>query len=185
VVELVMEPFTTFDDFAAWVEHTPENQYYEVVDGLPVMSPSPTPRHQLALSRLLTALAAACPADHVVLPAPLDWVLWEAPLLGVRQPDLMMVSRTAIDGPRLSKPPLLAVEILSPTSFERDLVTKRREYARAGLEHYWIVEADAPQIAVYRRNAETLDLVAHAAGDNEVVIEEPVSLRLRPSDLVR
>lgn len=183
-MDLVAGPFTSIDDFAAWVQQTPEGQYYEVVDGVPVMSPSPTSWHQLALSRLFTALAAGCPEDCVVLPAPLDWVLWEKPLLGVRQPDLLVVARAAIDGPRLTRPPLLAVEILSPTSFERDVVAKRREYARAGLDHYWIVDPDAPSVAVYRRHAATLEMVDHAVGTDALVVKEPVTVRLRPADLL-
>lgn len=37
-------------------------------------------------------------------------------------------------------PPTLAVEILSEGDEARDLITKRREYARAGIEHYWIID---------------------------------------------
>jgi len=47
--------------------------------------------------------------------------------------------------------PTLVVEVLSPDDEERDLVTKRDEYARAGIPHYWILD---PQ----RRTALTLAL---------------------------
>jgi Uma2 family endonuclease len=48
-------------------------------------------------------------------------------------------------------PPTLVVEVLSEDDEERDLVTKREEYARAGIPHYWILD---PQ----RRTALTLAL---------------------------
>lgn len=72
------------------------------------------------------------------------------PDLLVRQPNVVVVTHEQADGPRLEVPPLLAVEVLSPEGFERDVVTKRSEYARAGLEHYWIVDVDVPEIVVYR-----------------------------------
>jgi Uma2 family endonuclease len=40
---------------------------------------------------------------------------------------------------------LLVVEIVSPGSREMDAVTKRTEYARAGIPRYWVVERDAAQ----------------------------------------
>ena len=150
-VQMVMEPFTSPDEYLAWADQRPDEEHYEVVDGVPVMSPSPGGWHQFALAQLLLTLSAACPSDHVVLPVPLDWVLWQAPRLQIREPDLPVIPRSAARAPRLTDAPLLAVEILSPTSFERDVVAKRREYALAGLDHYWIVDPQTPQVAAYRR----------------------------------
>jgi len=183
-LHMLMEPFASIDDYLAWVERRPDDERYEVVGGVPVMSPSPTGWHQFALARLLTLLGRACPPSHVVLPAPLDWVLWQQPRLQIRQPDVVVVARPEARAPRLTRAPLLAVEILSPGSFERDAVTKRREYARAGLDHYWLVDPETPQVALYRRHDDTLDLVCHATGDAAVAVDEPWSVRFRPSDVV-
>jgi Uma2 family endonuclease len=183
-VQMVMEPFTSLDEYLAWADQRPEEEHYEVVDGVPVMSPSPGGWHQFALAQLLLTLSAACPPDHVVLPAPLDWVLWQAPRLQIREPDLLVIPRPAARAPLLTHAPLIAVEILSPTSFERDVVAKRREYALAGLDHYWIVDPQTPQVAAYRRKDESYGLVAQAIGDADLVITEPFNLRLRPSELV-
>ena len=182
-MQILMEPFASLDAYLAWVDQRPDEEHYEVVDGFAVMSPSPSMRHQRAVSRLLVALVHAAPHGFDVLPAPLDWVLWEAPRLQIREPDLLVIAREDAQGPRLTRPPLLAVEVLSPGSFERDAVAKRREYAKAGLDHYWIVDPDMPQIAVYRRSGDSLDLAAHATGTTELVLNEPINIRLRPSDL--
>lgn len=56
-------------------------------------------------------------------------VLWRVPELLVRQPDLVVITHEQADWPRLESPPLLAVEVLSPASVERDVVTRRAEYA--------------------------------------------------------
>lgn len=71
------------------------------------------------------------------------------PLL-VRQPDLAVVDPEQQPGPRLTAPPLLAVEVLSPTSRERDLVAKRAEYAAARLDWYGLVDVDVPEVLVLR-----------------------------------
>ncbi|MFF5176200.1 Uma2 family endonuclease [Micromonospora sp. NPDC000089] len=40
---------------------------------------------------------------------------------------------------------LLVVEIVSPGSEGIDTVTKRSEYAAAGIPRYWVVDQDQPQ----------------------------------------
>jgi len=42
----------------------------------------------------------------------------------------------------------LVMEIVSPTDRQRDLVTKRREYALAGIPEYWIVDGEQQSIIV-------------------------------------
>ncbi|WP_218021114.1 Uma2 family endonuclease [Nocardia mikamii] len=61
---------------------------------------------------------------------------------------------------------LLAVEILSPGSRRTDRVTEFAEYAEAGIEHYWLLDLDAPTtLTGYRRidlsgTPVTIDLTA-------------------------
>ena len=58
-----------------------------------------------------------------------------------RQPDGSL-PRDMVVYPR----PDLAVEILSKRTAERDLGTKKLEYARAGTTEYWVVDADAQTV---------------------------------------
>ncbi len=183
-MQILMEPFASLDDYLAWVDERPAEEHYEVVDGFAVMSPSATGWHQGALAMVWGLLRDACPPTHLVLPAPLDWVLWEVPRLQIREPDIVVVARDEARAPRLTGPPLLAVEVLSPSSVERDAVAKRREYAKAGLDRYWIVDPETPQVAVYRRAGDDFERVAHAIGDAELQIDDPLAVRLRPSDLI-
>ena len=44
----------------------------------------------------------------------------------------------------------LVLEVVSPDDPKRDLVRKRREYARAGIPEYWIVNPTTEQILVLR-----------------------------------
>jgi Uma2 family endonuclease len=63
-----------------------------------------------------------------------------------RRPDVVYYSSSAANqglnlrANRVRDIPTLAVEVLSEHDEARDLVTKRREYAEAGIPHYWIVD---------------------------------------------
>jgi Uma2 family endonuclease len=131
-------------------------------------------------------LDAAVPDGCEVLFAPFDWVLWEGADLEVRQPDAIVTRSIEDDTIRgLHHPPLLAVEVLSPTSNERDLVTKRRSYARAGLEHYWVIDPETPQVGIFRREGDELVLVQHATGATRLTVTEPLHAGFAPTDLLR
>lgn len=184
-MQLLDEPFTSYDAYRAWCETRAREEQYDVVGGVLILSPSPGARHQLVIYRLIQALDPGIPSDHVLLPAPLDWVLWEAPRLQVRQPDLIVIAASQVHGTHLARPPLLVVEVLSPGSIDRDLVHKRDDYARAGLEHYWVVDPEAPRVLVFQRRDESLVLMTQATGDAELPIEAPFRVTVTPSQLVR
>ena len=59
-----------------------------------------------------------------------------------------MVFDDAGENKRYTSMPHLVVEILSsdPT---RDIIRKTTKYAGAGMERYWIIDPDGPQIRVY------------------------------------
>lgn len=179
--------FSTHDEYLAWADTRPPDERYEIVEGRPVMSPGPGYSHQSLVVELLVLLRSACPPGYVVLPAPFDWVLWELPTLQVREPDLLVIPRPADRRiRRIETAPLLAVEILSPASVEIDLFIKRREYARAGLQHYWVVDPDGPGVAIYRRDgADDMTLVTEAVGDQRLALSEPFELSFAPADLLR
>lgn len=128
----------TADEFALLPE-TP--QPTELLDGEIIVSPTPTPNHQRIVARLARLL------DHKlaerggeVLFAPLDVQLDE---YNVVQPDVMWLapnSRCIEVNQRLSGPPELVVEILSPSTSRRDRREKFRLYERHQVNEYWIVD---------------------------------------------
>lgn len=177
----VVESAYTLADYLAMPE---DGCRYEIVDGQPVMVPAPVVRHQVVVSRLLRVLDDAAPEGYIALTSPIDWVLWEAPRLQIRQPDLVVISVEQARGSRLTAPPLLVVEILSLDSFERDVVAKRREYAAAGAEHYWVVDPVTPEIVAYARRGDELVESHRAAGPREFVGTRPFPVRVRPDVLV-
>ena len=155
---ILAEPLASLAAYLERFGDSSDELQYEVVDGQPVVSPAPGGAHQRCVRALLLALVASTPPGHEVMVAPWDWVLWELPHLAVRQPDLVVVRSELAARDRLTEPPLLAVEVISPGSFERDAVTKRSEYARAGLNDYWIADPTTSEVFVYHRVGDELRL---------------------------
>ena len=110
---------------------------YELLEGEIVVTSAPATRHQLTVTELIVLLYHACP-DHLrVSQAPFDVVLDEHNVL---QPDVLVMDPSLADDRALNGPPLLAIEILSPSTRRRDLVVKKRVYERTGVGSYWIVD---------------------------------------------
>ncbi|WP_328377325.1 Uma2 family endonuclease [Streptomyces sp. NBC_00440] len=73
------------------------------------------------------------------------------------EPDISVIRASAVTGPEQTSfeaaDVLLAVEVVSPDSEARDRDTKPREYAAAGIEHFWLVEMTGesrhPVVRVY------------------------------------
>lgn len=131
---------------AAEVQALPEEpgKRFECVDGELLVSPSPVRAHQIALSLLMTALTDYARQGHraLVLPAPLDYVLDPYTVV---QPDISVVPTPNGRAPRRdepSEPPVLFIEVLSPSTARFDRVVKRRRYQREAVE-YWIIDVDS------------------------------------------
>lgn len=169
-----------------WLAFPDDGHQYEVVEGIPVVNPSPNVPHAIVSVRLAVILSAAAPAPFFVLAAPMDWVLRADRPAHVRQPDLVVVGPDQVDYRAVVGTPLLAVEILSPSSRERDLVTKRRIYAHAGCRHYWIVDPDPdePGIVAFHLVSGTYDEAGRAVGDQPLVLHDPFPVTVVPSALV-
>lgn len=72
----------------------------------------------------------------------------------VVQPDLLFISQTRrpeLIQDRIKGAPDLIVEILSPTSSDRDVNQNRKLYARYGVPEYWIIDPDDSTVEVQRR----------------------------------
>jgi Uma2 family endonuclease len=129
-----------------------EPGYTELIEGRLLMSPSPAPDHNNAIFELGTRLRSFVPPKfEVQLELDIDLGLVEPGQPGFsRRPDLIVVDRAARERVRefggliRASEVLVVVEIVSPGSRRTDHVDKRRDYADAGIPHYWIVDVDDP-----------------------------------------
>jgi len=115
------------------------NHIIEYTDGCIEVLPMPTHRHQ-AISRLLFIALLEWTRQHggEAFYSPLRLRVREGKL---REPDLLLVLNAK--DPRMQDRYWLGadlvMEIVSPDNPSRDLVTKRNDYAEAGIPEYWIV----------------------------------------------
>jgi Uma2 family endonuclease len=158
-----------------------DHNRYELIDGELLVSPAPSRAHQRAVGNLHLLLHAACPPTLEVLFAPFDWLVDDH---NVFEPDLLVARRDDFTDWYLPCPPVLAVEVLSPTTRHRDLGRKRDAYARAGLANYWVVDPLVPSVRVLRPVEGTFYEVAHAADDGPVTVERPFPVTVVPGDLI-
>lgn len=129
-----------------------ESGYTELLEGCLLMSPSPVPDHNFAAAELLVQLRPQLPDQVEVIPdIDVDLELVDPDQPGFsRRPDLLIASQGARrrvrdeGGMVRASEVLVMVEIVSPGSRRTDHVTKRSEYADAGIPHYWIVDLDEP-----------------------------------------
>ncbi|MGH3444748.1 MAG: Uma2 family endonuclease [Nocardioidaceae bacterium] len=154
---------------------------YELIDGTLVVSPAPSTRHQRILARLHLALAQHCPPELEVFFAPLDVVLADDTVL---QPDLLVARRSDLTEDNLPAPPMLAVEVLSPSTRRVDLTLKRSRLEEAGCPSYWVVDPDEPCIIAWELRDGGYVETAHVAGDETFTTDQPYPVTFSPHDLV-
>lgn len=168
----------TRDDLDAMPD---DGHRYELLDGILIVSPSPRFLHQRASSHLFLALDAATPAELVVLYAPFDVALAQDTVI---QPDLLVAPLKAFTARDLPVAPLLAVEVLSPSTRRIDLLLKKERLQRAGCQHYWVVDPEVPSVTAWTLVDGEYVEQAHAEDDEHFAVDRPFALSLRPRGLV-
>jgi Uma2 family endonuclease len=163
------------------LKDTPDDGHrYELIDGALLVTPSPMHRHQSAVGELYLLLRLNCPADLQVLLAPFDVVLAEDTVV---QPDLLVARRADFTEHDLPVAPLLAVEILSPSTRRIDLMLKRSRYEAAGCPSYWVVDPDVPSIIAWELRDGVYELVGDVSGDEPLSLEQPYPVTVVPARL--
>lgn len=154
---------------------------YELIDGLLIVTPAVPLRHERMLPRLFRVLDDARPASLLVLFAPCDVVLADDTVI---QPDLLVAPRDAFTETDLPTAPLLAVEVLSPSTRGVDLLLKKDRLQRAGCPHYWVVDPDEPSIIAWTLADGVYREVARAVGAEQFEIASPFPVTCTPAALV-
>ena len=126
---------------------------YEVLDGAVLVTPAPTLHHQVLVQRLLLALIGYVnERGH-------GWVFQDVDLLFATghflRPDLVVVpadARAGLTDRGVELPPVLIVEVLSPSSRTVDRGKKPRRYLNFGVPAYWVVDPFEKAVWVWDRD---------------------------------
>ena len=120
-----------------------DHGYIEVLD-------MPSELHQTLVLFLYEMLVAHVRRHKLgkVLVAPLPVKLWEGKM---REPDILFMRREHAERRQQNywKGADLVMEVVSPDDPNRDKITKRREYARAGIPEYWLVDPLEKTVTVF------------------------------------
>lgn len=149
----------TLEEFEAMPKE--EHLNYEFIDGVVLMSPSPSRAHQTLGAQILATIG------NQLKHTPCD------PLYGldiqhhgcVYRPDLVIF----VD--REAELPEIIFEILSPSSRYRDLRVKLVKYEEMGVKEYWVVDPKLKSITVYDFINSTAEV--YTAGDTAQSIAHP------------
>ena len=120
---------------------------YELIDGIVMMSPSPSFKHQLISGNLYHELKTILKGGKCLPIQDFDLILDKHPF----KPDLMVICTnfdTLLDAKYYTEPPTIAIEIISPSSASRDHITKRYLYEQLGILEYWIVSPEESCITI-------------------------------------
>jgi Uma2 family endonuclease len=169
----------TADDLAAAPD---DGHRYELIDGVLLVSPSPVRRHQAAVVELVVLLRSACPPELQVLVAPFDVRLAADTVI---QPDVVVARREDLTDRDLPAAPVLAVEVLSPSTRRVDLLLKHERLARAGCPSYWVVDpADEGRLVAWELRDGAYAQVADVTGATAWTAVVPYAVTVAPTDLV-
>jgi Uma2 family endonuclease len=164
--QLLKESNVTYEMYANIPE---DGNRYEVADGrLELMSPGPTPIHQMISYEMQVLLNSSCRSDYMIFSAPIDVILSEKE---VRQPDLLMIhrNRLSIVGKRgIHGAPDLVIEIMSEHSRRRDKLQKTKAYAKYGVPEYWIIDMSSSTLEQYSLNGIVYDLIEIYADEETI-----------------
>jgi Uma2 family endonuclease len=156
------------------LEATPDDgNRYELIDGELYVSSAPSFYHQSILSKLLIRIGnylSEHPVGSIVAGV---GVIFDDQTGVV--PDLIYAGkerlRDVLVGGRLTGPPEIAIEILSPgaANEKRDRHIKLNLYAARGVDEYWILDPENRSVEVHRRSASgRLDLRENLRGDDRI-----------------
>ena len=137
----------TYDDYAALPD---DGQRYEIVNGVLIMAPAPTPEHQDIVGMISHYLLVHVKLAGLgrIFPGPVDV---ELGLKQVFQPDVVVILNAHLDriaSKKIIGAPDLMVEIASPSTATYDRLTKYEKYAQAGVPEYWIVKPTSRTVEV-------------------------------------
>lgn len=137
----------TYEDYLK----TPEGERYELIEGELLMTPSPVPKHQRISRELEFEILKFVKGNDLgqVFYAPCDVYLDDE---NVVQPDILFISKdrlNIIGEKNIQGSPDLVIEIISENTAYRDLVQKKKLYARFGVKEYWIVIPGEELVEIY------------------------------------
>ena len=159
------------------LEATRDGRRYEVVDGRLLVSGPQPPAHHAAVIALMVQLKHACPPHLLVA---MGSITFRPTPHTTLRPDLLVCPR---DAP-VTQPPLLAVEVLSPTTRTTDVVRKRALYEQHNIPSYWLYDPSIQELTVLALTPTGYTCQAVVQSEETFHATNPFPVALTPAALV-
>jgi len=182
-----VEPRLTIADWDAMPYD--ECNRYEIIEGELFVSRSPGLTHQMVLTNLIFLIRVFLrtnPIGTVVSTPGLVLSNYSGVI-----PDLVFFlheqRETIITGERLTGPPDLVIEIVSPGSanIRRDRIAKLQLYAKHGVPEYWIVDPKKMSVEKYVSQGAALVLIESVQQDETLSTSALPGFSCRVSEIFR
>jgi Uma2 family endonuclease len=151
--KLAPEEQMTIEEFLAFTDTRPEEERWELIEGVPVLNPSPIDYHQIVVTNIVVFLMRAKVEGNAPwLPLIGTGTRVPASIHNLPQPDVMVKQR-APTGSAVSDDALAIFEVLSKSNTKADQAWRRRIYASVpNCQHYVTVSLKAVEIVAYERS---------------------------------
>lgn len=185
------QQFSTFAEYLEWSDHSSDGIQYELIDGeLIELPPEAEPNTAIATFLLVQFMNAGIPLrllKHYQCEIQVR-VLQSSdaqnryPDLTVLREDHLPLTRKRLTIKLDMPPPQLVVEVVSPSSEERDYERKRDQYADIGIPEDWVVDPIAQAVTVLAWVHGTY-IIGRFNGNQSIVSPTLPNLQLTPEQI--
>jgi Uma2 family endonuclease len=162
-------PHYTLADYQQWKGD------WELWQGIPVAIPRHFALHQFCASKIMSSLFTSIQAEKcaaVVVPA-IDWIISSDTVV---RPDILVLCGD-VPEEHVTRPPALFVEILCPSTAQRDQNEKKGLYEQNSVKYYLIADPKEKTIQAYRRNEQGDFESFDPAGEQEFAVCDDCRIR--------
>jgi len=150
--KLAPEQEMTIEEFRAFTDTRPQEERWELIEGVPVLNPSPIDYHQIVVTNISTLLANAKVGKNAPW-FPMIGTGTKVPVSAnsLPQPDVMVKEHPPTGTPA-SDDALVLFEVLSRSNTKADQAWRRKVYASVpNCQHYVTVYPKTVEICAYDR----------------------------------
>ena len=171
----------TVGEYLDWCRTRPDEERYELVDGIPVAMAGDSLRHNLTKGAMYRALQDAVAAARLPCFVFIDGVNVKINDYNARIPDVSVQCSPLGDLDSMLAKPVIAAEITSRSSERDDTGAKLADYfAVSGIQHYLIVRPEQGVI-VHHRRVSGSEMLTALVRDGRLSLDPPgLSLDVGP-----
>lgn len=163
----------TVAEFLDWCDAQGGDDRFELIDGVVVAMVRDRASHNLAKLRAVDALAAAIRAAAVDCVAFVDGIGVSYGRFNHRIPDAVVHGgKVDLDASMVGNP-VVVVEVVSPSSEERDVHAKLHDYFSIGSVQHYLIVYDDRRLVVHHRRSGVGPLETTFISDGEIELVPP------------